>query len=215
LSIVANHAAAALENVRLIRDIERSHLSTIESMALLLEARDPYTRFHSQRVRDVSVAIAQRMGLSRENIDVLRIGATLHDIGKVGVPDGVLNKPGRLDEAEWEMIRRHPRIGFEVLEPVHFLKTGLLDIVHYHHERVDGTGYPRKLKESQISPLVRIIGVADSYDAMASSRAYRKAMQRDDIIAEFIRCSGTQFDPDITTVFIEMIRADELPPATC
>ena len=210
LSIVANHAAAALQNVHLIHDIEKAHLSTIESMALLLEARDPYTQFHSQRVRDICVALAGRHGMPQQDIDVLRLGAAFHDIGKVGVPDSVLNKPGRLNEEEWELIRKHPVIGYGVLEPIHFLQRGHIDIVRYHHERIDGSGYPDGLQDGDVSLLVRIIGVADSYDAMASSRAYRKALPLDVIVSELRKCGGLKLDSGVVTSLIEMIESGEI-----
>ena len=210
LSIMANHAAAALQNVRLIHDVEASHLSTVESMALLLEARDPYTQFHSQRVRDIAVAIARRLGMPQQDIDVLRIGAAFHDIGKVGIPDGVLNKPARLENDEWLLIRRHPLIGFGVLEPIHFLQPGHLDIVRSHHERLDGSGYPDGRSGSDVSPLVRIIAVADTFDAMGSDRAYRKAVPFEEIMEELRRCTNGMLDPKVVNAFIEMAEKGEL-----
>lgn len=210
LSILANHAAAALQNVRLIQDIEHAHLATVESMALLLEARDPYTQFHSQRVRDVSVAIAINLGISPQDIEVLRLGAAFHDIGKVGVPDRVLNKPDRLTPEEWELIRRHPIIGYSVLEPIHFLKQGHLDVVRGHHERLNGNGYPDGIKDKEVPPLVRIIAVADTYDAMASDRAYRKAMPQNLIIAELRKAAGEQLDADVVNMLIHLITSGQI-----
>ena len=173
LSIVANHAAAALENVRLIKNVEDTHLATIQSISLLLEAKDPYTRGHSERVRDFSVLAARKLDVSEQDIEILRLGAVLHDVGKVGVKDEVLNKNGEPTPEEWAMIKRHPIVGYDVLLPVRLLKKEHLDLVRGHHERVDGNGYPDGLKGDQISLLTRIIVVADSYDAMASTRAYR------------------------------------------
>ncbi len=210
LSILANHAAAALQNVRLIEDIEHAHLATIESMALLLEARDPYTQFHSQRVRDVSVAIAVKLGIPPQEIEVLRLGAAFHDIGKVGVPDSVLNKPDKLTPEEWGLIRKHPIIGYSVLEPIHFLKRGHLDLVRGHHERLNGNGYPDGIKANELPPLVRVIAVADTYDAMASDRAYRKAMPPERIIEELTKASGEQLDPQMVEVLISLIRSGEI-----
>jgi HD-GYP domain-containing protein (c-di-GMP phosphodiesterase class II)/CheY-like chemotaxis protein len=207
LSIVANHAAAAMQNVKLIRDIERSHIATIESMALLLEARDVYTQCHSQRVRDISIAIARAQGMPQSDIDILRLGAAFHDIGKVGVPDQVLNKPSRLNDDEWELIRRHPAIGYGVLEPIHFLAQGHLEVVRGHHERIDGHGYPDGLSGSDVTPLMRITAVADSYDAMAADRAYRKALPRDTIVEEMKKGSGGQFDPKVVNILFELLEA--------
>jgi response regulator RpfG family c-di-GMP phosphodiesterase len=207
LSIVANHAAAAMQNVMLIKDIERSHIATIESMALLLEARDVYTQCHSQRVRDISVAIARSWGMPQSDIDILRLGAAFHDIGKVGVPDQVLNKPSRLDDHEWELIRRHPAIGYGVLEPIHFLAQGHLEVVRGHHERIDGHGYPDGLSGSDVTPLMRITAVADSYDAMAADRAYRKALPREVIVEEMKKGSGGQFDPKVVQTLFDLLES--------
>lgn len=210
LSIVANHAAAALQNVRLIRDIQASHISTIESMVLLLEARDPYTRHHSQRVRDLCVSIARMQGASPEDIEVLRLGATFHDIGKVGVPDGVLNKAGPLDESEWALIKKHPLIGYGVLEPVRFMKSPHLEVVRSHHERLDGTGYPDGLKGKEISPSVRIIAAADAYDAMSGDRAYRKALSPDQIVTELKQAAGSQLDAGVVKILIHLIETGKI-----
>jgi len=214
LSIVANHASAAIENVRLIRDIEEAHLDTLTSMALLLEAKDPYTRGHTERVRDYAVLIAQKLGLPQEDIEVLKLGASLHDLGKVGVPDAVLNKNGEPSEEEWMLIKRHPVIGYEVLAPVRFLKKEHLELVRHHHENVDGRGYPDGLRNDELPILVRIIRVADSYDAMASNRAYRMARDLEYIIAELRKHAGTHFDERVAKVFLEMIQNGEITRPT-
>ena len=205
LRIVANHAAAAIENVRLIKDIEHAHLATLQSMALLLEARDTYTHGHSQRVTDYSILLAQEMGLPEADIETLRVGAPLHDIGKVGVPDAVLNKKDRLTDDEWAMIKQHPEIGDGILEAVTFLSRGHRDLVRYHHERVDGKGYPDGLDMERMPPMVRIISVVDAYDAMSADRAYRKAMPMDAIVTEFHRCAGSQFDAPAVAAFLALI----------
>jgi len=207
LSIIANHAAAAIDNVRLIRDIEQAHIATLESMALLLEAKDAYTHGHSKRVRDYSILAAKHLGMSEHDIDTLRLGAALHDIGKVGISDAILNKCEPLTEQEWDTIKRHPVIGYEVAVPVPFLASGHLDLIRSHHERMDGNGYPDGRRGADLPELVRIITVADSYDAMANSRAYRQAMAPARIAEEMQRCSGNQFDPRVVTVFIELIQA--------
>jgi len=206
LNVLANHASIAIENVRLIQDIEQSHLSTLTSMALLIEAKDPYTHGHSQRVRDLSVLTARRLGLPQHEIELLNLGAGLHDIGKIGVNDGILNKSASLSDREWDTIRLHPLIGYDVLEPVNFLTKGHLDLVRHHHERVDGTGYPDGIEGDQLPEIVRIITVADAFDAMSSSRAYRRGMPMDHIVQELKRCSGAQFDARIVNLFIEMIQ---------
>ena len=212
LSIVANHAAAALENVRLIKSVENAHLSTLQSIALLIEAKDAYTHGHSQRVRDYSVWIAKRMGLAEKDIDMLRLIAPLHDVGKVGVKDGVLNKNGPPTDEEWDQIRRHPSVGYEVLMPVRLFTEEHLQMVKGHHERVDGSGYPDGAKGDQISLVTRVLAVADAYDAMASNRAYRNALSMPQIVEQIKRSSGTQFDATVARVLLESLERGELPP---
>ena len=211
LSIVANHAAAALENVRLIQDVEAAHLSTLQSITLLLEAKDPYTRGHSERVRDYSALAAQRLGMSEHEVEVLRVGAALHDVGKIGVKDDILNKVGKLTPEEWDMIKRHPLVGYEVLRPVRMLTEEHLQLVRGHHERVDGKGYPDGLKGDEIPPLTRVIVVADAYDAMASDRAYRPALSPSEIRKQLIEFSGTQFAPEVARMFVDLMDSGAIP----
>ncbi len=211
LSIVANHAAAALENVRLLKGVEDAHLSTLESMALLLEAKDAYTHGHSERVRDYSMLVARKMGLPEHEVDILRVGAALHDLGKIGVKDEVLNKNGAPTPEEWDMIKQHPILGHDVLLPVRLLTKEHLQLVRGHHERIDGTGYPDGLKGDQLSPVTQVIAVADAYDAMSSTRAYRPALSPEKIIEQLKRFSGTQFSPEVAEHFVEMIEKGELP----
>lgn len=211
LSIVANHAAAALENVRLIRSVEDAHLSTLQSMALMIEAKDAYTHGHSQRVRDYAVMVARRLGLSEKDVEMLRLVAPLHDVGKIGVKDSVLNKNGPPDQDEWEMIRRHPIVGYEVLMPVRLFTKEHLQVVRGHHERVDGSGYPDGAKGDQISIVTRVLAVADAYDAMSSNRAYRDALSVQKIVEQIRKNAGTQFDPKVANMFAEMAERGELP----
>lgn len=210
LSIVANHAAAALENVRLLNDVQDAHLATLQSMALLLEAKDAYTHGHSERVRDYSVLVSRKMGLSMQETEVLRVAAALHDVGKIGVKDAILTKCGPPTPEEWEMIRRHPRLGYDVLSHVPHLTKEHLQVVRGHHERIDGTGYPDGLRGDQISTVTQIIVVADAYDAMASDRAYRPALSKEKIIEQVRRFAGSQFDPHVASVFLSLLERDEL-----
>ena len=212
LSIVANHAAAALENARLIKSVEEAHLSTLQSIALLLEAKDAYTHGHSQRVRDYSIWAARRLGMAENDIEVLRLGAALHDVGKVGIKDGILNKRGEPTAEEWETIRRHPLVGYEVLMPVRILRPEHRQLVRGHHERMDGAGYPDGLRGDQLSPVTRVIIVADAYDAMASDRAYRSALSPPQILEQLKRHSGTQFDPEVAKIFVERVENGTPPP---
>jgi putative nucleotidyltransferase with HDIG domain len=171
-----------------------AYLGAIRALAAALDARDPYTAGHSERVSALSVLMGRQMQLAAPDLDVLRLGALLHDIGKIGVPDDVLRKPGALTAEEFEQIKRHPGLGARILRQVPFL-TPHLPIVELHHERPDGKGYPFGLREDDIPLAARIVHVADAFDAMTSARAYRPARARADAVAELQRHSGTQFDP--------------------
>jgi len=210
LSIIANHAAAAIENARLLKDMEDAHLATLQSMAMLLEAKDAYTHGHSERVRDYSILAAREMGMSDADIEVLRIAAPLHDVGKIGVKDEILNKNGPPTPEEWDKIRYHPILGYEVLLPVRLLTQEHLQLVRGHHERIDGSGYPDQLKGDQIAPITQVIVIADAYDAMSSDRAYRPALSPTDIIQQLKAFSGTQFNAKVADVFIRLIEAGRL-----
>lgn len=186
-------------------ELERVTINAIMAISSAIEAKDEYTRGHSARVAECSEALARRLGWSDEECQNLRYIALLHDIGKIGVPDSVLNKPARLTNEEFSIIKKHPVTGGEILK-------GLKSLPHveegalYHHERYDGSGYPNGLKGEDIPLWARIIGIADSYDAMTSNRVYRKKQSVDYVISEFQRCSGSQFDPQLAAVFIEMLR---------
>lgn len=210
LSIVANHASVALENLWLLKDIEKAHLSMLQSMALLLEAKDAYTHGHSERVRNYSVMAGLKLGFSVKDIDTLRLGAALHDLGKIGVNDAVLNKVDRLSSDEWEMIKRHPVIGYDVLSPTQFLTQDHLALVRSHHERLDGSGYPDALSGDGLNDLVRVLAVADCYDAMSSDRAYRTGMSPPEVVSELKRCGGDQLDGRVTRLFVDLIESGEI-----
>ena len=179
-------------------------LSFIMSVATIIDAKDSYTGGHSKRVAICAREIARRMGLSDEEVENVYTVGLLHDIGKIGVPDSVLNKPGALTDEEFNLIRQHPVIGGDILKGIEFIPH-VQEGAMYHHERYDGKGYPTGLKGEEIPLLARIICVADSYDAMSTNRVYRQRMTDTEIIDEFIRCRGLQFDPYITDVFIAML----------
>jgi len=175
-------------------ETQSAYLGAIGALAAALDARDPYTAGHSERVSDYSVLIARHMHLSEAEIDVIRLGALLHDIGKIGVADHILRKPGPLSADEFEQIRRHPGLGARILRKVPFLEPHLA-IVELHHERPDGKGYPFGLLADNIPLDARIVHVADAFDAMTSARAYRPARAASAALAELQRYAGTQFDP--------------------
>jgi putative nucleotidyltransferase with HDIG domain len=177
-------------------ETQGAYVGAIRALALALDARDPYTAGHSERVSAISVAIGKDMQLPPEQLGVLRLGALLHDIGKIGISDNVLRKPTALTPEEFELIKEHPALGARILRTVPFL-TEHLPIVELHHERPDGRGYPYGLTSSETPLLARIVHVADAFDAMTSARAYRPALESGDAIRELWRCAGTQFDAEV------------------
>ena len=177
-------------------ETESAYVGAIRALAMALDARDPYTAGHSERVSAISVAIGRQMKLDTDELEVLRLGALLHDIGKIGVSDAVLRKPGALTGDEFELIKQHPGLGARILRSVPFL-TRHLPIVELHHERPDGKGYPHGLAGDEIPLLARIAHVADAFDAITSARAYRPARSAGDALAELWKCAGAQFDAEV------------------
>ncbi len=182
------------------KKIRASFLSAITALAYALEAKDKYTSGHSQRVANISVVIAKRMGLLQESVDKVKLAGLVHDIGKIGVMESVLNKPGSLTDKEFQHIQKHPEIGERILTPV--ADEEILRLVRSHHERYDGSGYPDGLKATQIALGARILAIADAYEAMTSERPYRKAMSDKAASAEIGCGKGTQFDPEIADAFL-------------
>ena len=184
-------------------DAEASYLGVIGSLAAALDARDRYTAGHSERVAALSVVIGRQMGLSGHELDMLRLGALLHDIGKIGVPDAILRKPGTLTDEEFAQIERHPAIGARILEPLR-LQPEVLQIVELHHEQPDGRGYPHGMSGSQIPRLAAIVHGADAFDAITSARAYRPGRPVADALAELAKFAGTGFDMDVARVMTSL-----------
>ena len=193
------------------RQFDRACIEFVETMAQALEARDPYTAGHSNRVRDYAMAIARAMHLSPEEVEIIRVGAQLHDIGKIGIPDAVLQKTAYLTPQEYELVKLHPQIGKRILECVGRFEK-YLPIVELHHEDQDGGGYPYGLKGTEVPLAVRIVHVADVYDALTSNRAYRDALPPE-TAQEIIELSaGTQFDPDVVRAFSAIFNLRTLAP---
>lgn len=193
------------ELTKMNKELRNSYLSTVQSLANAIEANDKYTKGHCERVSCLSTDIARKMGLGEKDIHVLEFASILHDIGKIGIPSAVLNKEGTLSEEEFDMIKKHPLIGYEILSHVDFLAESRKVLLE-HHERVDGKGYPQGLKGEEISLLAKIISVADAYDAMTSSRPYRKIpLTKEEAINEMMRGKGTQFDADVVDNFIQLL----------
>jgi HD-GYP domain-containing protein (c-di-GMP phosphodiesterase class II) len=203
LSAFANQAAVALENARLFNDISISYDQTLEALVTALEVRERETKMHTRRVVLYSMALAQKMGLSEDQVFELQRGAWMHDIGKIGVPDAILNKPGPLYEEEWAQMQRHPELGVDILEGIIFFK-GAIDVVGASHEKYDGTGYPLGLKGEQIPLGARIFALADALDALTSDRPYRKAQSFQAAYKEILRCRGTQFEPQVVDAFMSI-----------
>ena len=171
---------------------------------LLLQAHE-YTAKHSSRVVDFAVALAEKAELEKSEIDKIRVAAEMHDIGKLGIGQDILNKPSKLTHQEFEKVKKHPEIALKLLKELSFI-IDVVNMVYYHHERIDGKGYPEKLSADQIPIGARIVSIADAFDAMTSKRTYADAMSYKDAITELKRCKGTQFDERLVDLFIETVK---------
>lgn len=180
----------------------------VQSFVRILEVRDRYTKGHAEAVAKYAEKIALKMGFSEDRVGLLKEVALLHDIGKLGIKESILNKKEMLTEQEWEMIKKHPAIGGEILEPV-LLSDEMLAVVRQHHERYDGNGYPDKLNGDKINVFAAILAVADAYDAMVSDRAYRDALSKEEAIGELKKNSGTQFRPEVVHAFLEILQEED------
>jgi HD-GYP domain-containing protein (c-di-GMP phosphodiesterase class II) len=208
LMALANQVAIAIENANLYQELMDTFYATAEALAETIEKRDPYTGGHTKRVLRYSYRIGQTLGLSKKELEDLKLAAILHDVGKIGVSDNILLKKGKLSPEEAEQMHLHPRYGAEILSHVKQLK-GVIPSVRSHHERIDGSGYPDKLKGEDIPGMAKIIAVADAFDAMTTDRPYRKAMSNEEAFEELRRHAGVQFDRDIVHVFIALIGEKE------
>jgi putative nucleotidyltransferase with HDIG domain len=202
-------AGLKLENQALYEGIYANLVDTLNVLITTIEAKDPYTHDHSHRVTEYAIALARRLGLGPEQVEMLHFAGHLHDIGKIGVRDEILLKPERLDDAEFAEIRRHPEIGERIVAPL-----GLAEeeraIIRHHHERWDGAGYPDGLAGEAIPLLARVVAVSDAFDAMTSTRSYRQAMNLERVLKEMESCAGNQFDPHIVRVWVESIRTGQI-----
>ena len=215
LLLLVESGIKAISQMNLIRKIntelkdtysklEKAYLESIQTLRFTVEAKDTYTRGHSDRVSEYSVLIGKKLGLSDEDINTLKVGGLFHDIGKIGVPDSILLKNAKLTDEEYSEIKNHPSIGAHILSNATIFKDAL-PVVKHHHERYDGNGYPGKLKGEAIPYLARITAVADSFDAMTSRRTYRDSLDLDFVKTEFERCKGTQFDPKCSDAFLDIL----------
>lgn len=207
LAAFALQAVIALDNARLYSDLRRAFTETVRAMTNAIEARDPYTAGHTSRVTQLAIETAHELGWTRERLQFLEIGALTHDIGKIGVPDAILHKPRGLTEEEYAQIKAHPVAGANMLMGIETLQP-LLPYILYHQERYDGTGYPFGLKGEEIPVEARLLAVVDAFDAMTSTRPYRVAMDVDIALAEIVKNSGTQFDPEIVDTLLRVLKRE-------
>ena len=204
LKILSSQIAFVIQNARLFLNLQQAYIHTLSALTSAIDAKDSYTHGHSERVTQLSIELAREVSLSAEAIEEIRLAGTLHDIGKIGIPESILNKPGRLTDEEFGVIKSHPDLGVRILANVDFLSKIIPGIKH-HHERYDGHGYPTGLKGEEIPLSARIICVADTYDAMTSDRPYRKAMDTRTALEEISRCRNSQFDPSLADAFVQMM----------
>jgi putative nucleotidyltransferase with HDIG domain len=220
LETLATQAAIAIDNSQLFTDLQRSNFdlemaydATIEGWSRALELRDQETEGHTLRVTDITMQLAQAMGVRSNELIQVRRGALLHDIGKMGVPDQILLKPGKLDAEEWKSMKMHTVYAFEMLWPIEFLRPAI-DIPHCHHERWDGTGYPRQLKGEQIPLSARVFAIADVWDALTNDRPYRKAWTDEKALEYITNNAGKHFDPRVVEQFINFMKNSRPIPTT-
>ncbi|HEV3484075.1 MAG TPA: HD domain-containing phosphohydrolase, partial [Vicinamibacterales bacterium] len=213
LAAIGNQAGVALHRVRLMGELERLLIDTIRAIAATIDAKDGYTHRHSERVAALARRIAEEMGLSVREQETAELSALLHDVGKIAVPDSILNKPERLTTTEFEEMKKHPLHGARILANIQSASVkAVLPGVQYHHEKWDGTGYPEGLAGEKIPLLGRLLGVADFIDALTSARAYRTAMPLDEVVALVAKGAGTHFDPQIAEAVVRLHQRGALLP---
>ncbi|MBP7792092.1 MAG: GAF domain-containing protein [Candidatus Goldbacteria bacterium] len=205
LEAFANQAAVAIENAKLYENLNNMFLNTVKSLSAAIETKDIYTRGHSERVTKISELIAKELGLPDNDIKDLRLAGLLHDIGKIGIDESILRKPGKLTNAEFQEIKKHPVFAANILETIPQMKE-IIPAIRHHHERYDGNGYPDGLKDNDIPYFARILSVADTFDAMSSDRPYRAPLPFDMCLLEIKKCSGTQFDPEISDAALKALK---------
>jgi putative nucleotidyltransferase with HDIG domain len=211
LTAIGKQAGAAVEKLKLREDLERLFYGTIRTLVATIEAKDYYTKGHTERVTTYSLQIAEEMGLPPAELDFLQMASLLHDVGKIGIPEKILKKPGKLTPGEYEIMKRHPSIGAEIVNNIDNIDR-VREVVLSHHEKWDGTGYPRGLKGEDTPLGARILAVADAYDAMTSTRSYRRNFSEEEVIKEFKRCAGFQFDREVVKGFFSAYRKGRIVP---
>jgi HD-GYP domain-containing protein (c-di-GMP phosphodiesterase class II) len=210
LSTIAAQASIAIKNAMLYDEQQKTYLNTIHALVSAIEASDSYTRGHSERVTRYSLAIAKKIGISQDRLKIMERAAVLHDIGKIGINLSLLHKVGKLSPEDIHDLQQHPIIGIKILEPIEFL-VDVRSCIAQHHERFDGKGYPNRISGDQLLLESRVLAIADSFDAMTSDRPYRKALPLDVAVKELVDNRGTQFDPEIVPVFVELLENGSFP----
>ncbi|MDD5287802.1 MAG: CHASE2 domain-containing protein [Dehalococcoidales bacterium] len=208
---LTQNVAMAIENTKLNRKVLDGYKSTIRALAAAIDAKDHYTRGHSERVTELALMGAKSLNMSLEEMEILEYAGILHDVGKIGIPDNILSKPGRLTKEEFEIIKQHPRLGANIITGIPFLEEARSLALH-HHEKYDGTGYPDGLKGTDIPFGARLLAVADAFDSMTTDRAYRAAMSIEDALGELHKHRGTQFCPVAVDAFVSALKTKSLKP---
>jgi putative nucleotidyltransferase with HDIG domain len=214
LSAITTHTAMAIQNARLVTNLKESLLITVRSLSAAIDAKDHYTHGHSVRVSEYALNIGRNLGIPQAELTQLEMSSLLHDVGKIGIPENILNKKGKLSSREMNVVRKHPLKGIEILENTKQTKS-ILAAVRHHHERYDGQGYPDGLVGEQIPLLARIIAVADSYDAMVSDRPYRPRRLPKVAVEEIRKGTGSMYDPKVVWAFLKFIGKNRVPIKTC
>jgi HD-GYP domain-containing protein (c-di-GMP phosphodiesterase class II) len=209
LEALSHQVAIAIDNARLYANSKKTFIDTVEALAEAIEKKDRYTGGHTKRVVYYSMCIAKYLNLTQEELERIRLGAVLHDVGKIGIEDKILKKQSPLDDEEWKVMQTHPDQGYDIMSRV----DGLKDVIagmRYHHERWDGKGYPFGLKGKEIPLIARVISVADTYDAMVSTRPYRKGLPPKTAFDEIVKYRGTQFCPEVVDAFVEAFKHEKM-----
>lgn len=211
LLLLIESGIKSINQVRAIKtmnnELQKSYIDSVETIRQIVEAKDPYTKGHSERVSKLSMLIGEKLELNDSEMEILKVGSLFHDIGKIGIPDNILLKPEKLNDDEYLRIKEHPNIGFNILKHSSMFEE-CLPLIRHHHEKYDGSGYPDHLKGDEIPYLSRIIAVADTFDAISSKRPYRDCLPIDFAKTEIKRCENIQFDPKIADTFLDILEND-------
>jgi len=207
LSTIAAQTGGVLESAYLYQRLQETFRGVVRAMAVAVDAKSRWTAGHSIRVTRYAVELANAIGLPESEVEKVNLSGLLHDLGKIGIPDAILDKPGKLTDEEWKVMKQHPIIGYEMLKDIWQFRGSILDGVLYHHERVDGKGYPFGLKGEEIPFMGRLLAVADGFDAMTSDRPYRAGMPKEKALEVLLECAGTQWDKELVKAFVEAQKA--------